>query len=355
MERSHFNRKNQNRFVIALAIILSLLFIWMIRNFVLTIILAMITAGLFDSSYRKLLSLFKGNKSIASGLTVLLITLLIVVPLGFFVTLVVEQANEISKDIVPKIQQELENNDGQIQMPEWVPYKEYITQNQNEIVKKINEASGKLGDLVINGVANFTQGALGMFIKLFVFLYTLFFLLMGSRGLIDKVRHFVPIDDEDFDEMMTHGLSVTRATLKGALLIGILQGSLVGLMFYILGIKGAAFWGAVSIVLSIIPSIGSGVIWIPAVIILFIQGETTSAIILLVWGAVVVGLIDNFLRPRLIGRDAKMSDVMILLSTLGGLSFFGIAGFILGPVLAGLVQTIWNIYDERIIKNGISN
>lgn len=355
MEGSHFNKKIQNGFVIALAVILTILFLWMIRSFLLTILLAMITAGLFHGAYKKFLSLLKGKKALASGLTVLLITLLIVVPLGLFITVVVEQANEITSDIVPKIQEELENDQGKFIVPEWVPYRDYVVQNQNDIVKKINEASGKLGDLVINGVANFTQGALGMFLKLFVFLYTLFFLLMSSREVIEKVRHFVPIDNEDFDEMLTHGLSVTRATLKGALLIGALQGSLVGLMFLILGIQGAAFWGAVSIVLSIIPSIGSGVVWIPAVIILFAQGETTSAIILLVWGAVVVGLIDNFLRPRLIGRDAKMSDVMILLSTLGGLTFFGITGFILGPVLAGLVQTIWNIYDERVIQNGVQN
>lgn len=350
MSEKNFNNKIQNGFIVAITVIITILFLWMIKPFLLTLFLAMITAGLFDGTYRKLLSLFKGKKAIASGLTVLLVTLLFVVPLGLFVTLVVEQATEISRDIVPQIQAELENDEGKFELPDWIPFRDYLLKNQQEVVQKLNEASGKLGNMVVNGVANFTQGAFGMFLKLFVYLYSLFFFLIGSREIIDRIRKFVPIEEDDFDEMMKQGLSVTRATLKGALLIGVIQGSLVGLMFWFLGIPGAAFWGAISIVLSIIPSVGSGIVWTPAAIILFAQGKTTDAIILFLWGMVVVGLIDNFLRPRLVGRDAKMSDLMIFLSTLGGLGFFGVTGFILGPVLAGMLQTVWNIYEERLMK-----
>jgi len=350
MKNTKFNKKIQNGFIIALVVIVTILFLWMIWPFVIPLILAMITAGLFHGVYKKILSLVKGKKAVAGGITVFMILLILIIPLGGFVTLVVDQAYELSSDIVPKIQEELENDQGKFEMPEWVPFREAVVNNQKTIVKKINEASGKLGNIVVGGMASFTQGAFGMFLKLFVFLYSLFFFIVGSDKMLDRIRDFVPIENDDFDEMLEQGLSVTRATLKGALLIGFIQGSLVGLMFWVLGIPGAAFWGAVSIVLSIIPSVGSGIVWAPAAVILFAQGETTNAIILTLYGMIVVGLVDNFLRPRLVGRDAKMSDLMILLSTLGGLGFFGVTGFILGPVLAGLAKTIWNIYEDRLIK-----
>ncbi len=137
---------------------------------------------------------------------------------------------------------------------------------------------------------------------------------------------------------------MTRATLKGSLLIGLIQGGAAGLGFWVGGVPGPAFWGTVMVVLSILPAIGAAIIWIPAVIYLFLVGEVASGVGLLVWCAVVVGSIDNLLRPRLIGRDARMSDLLILISTLGGILLFGAVGFVVGPIVAALFVTVWHIY-----------
>jgi predicted PurR-regulated permease PerM len=151
------------------------------------------------------------------------------------------------------------------------------------------------------------------------------------------------VEKEKLQERFT---SVARATLRGSVLIGIIQGGVAGLAFWVAGIPGAPFWGLVLIVFSILPAIGSAFVWVPAVVYLFISGENLTAILLLIWCAVVVGSIDNLLRPMLIGKDAKMSDLMILLSTLGGIALFGAVGFVVGPIVAALFVSVWQIYGE---------
>ena len=138
--------------------------------------------------------------------------------------------------------------------------------------------------------------------------------------------------------------SVTRATVRGTLAIGIVQGTLAGAGFWFAGIDGAAFWGTLMAVLSIVPGIGSALVWVPGVIYLFITGKTLNATLLLIWCTIAVGTIDNVLRPILVGKDAKMPDLLILIGTLGGLYFFGAIGLIVGPIVCGLFLTVWEIY-----------
>jgi len=139
-------------------------------------------------------------------------------------------------------------------------------------------------------------------------------------------------------------LSVSRATLKGTLIIGILQGGLAGGAFAVVGLDGAAFWGTIMVVLSIVPGIGTALVWFPAVIYLFAVGQTAAAIGLFVWCAAVVGTVDNVLRPWLVGKDTKMPDLLILLGTLGGLVVFGAKGIVIGPIVAALFITVWDLY-----------
>ena len=138
--------------------------------------------------------------------------------------------------------------------------------------------------------------------------------------------------------------SVTRATIKGTLVIGIIQGALAGIGFWAAGIDGAAFWGTIMAILSIVPGVGAALIWIPGVIYLFLIGQTLPAMLLAAWCAAVVGTVDNILRPMLVGKDAKMPDLLILVGTLGGLFLFGPIGFIVGPIVCGLFLTVWEIY-----------
>ena len=172
----------------------------------------------------------------------------------------------------------------------------------------------------------------------------MFFFLIYGRPVLDQMLYYLPLSNSDKDLMLEKFISVSRATVKGTLVIGIVQGGLAGLAFAVAGIKGAVFWGTVMVVLSIIPAVGAALVWIPAVVYLLATGEVGGGIGLLVWCGGVVGTADNFLRPRLIGQDTKMPDLLVLLGTLGGLSLFGAVGVIIGPIVAALFLTIWDIY-----------
>ena len=144
--------------------------------------------------------------------------------------------------------------------------------------------------------------------------------------------------------MLTQFASITRATIKGTLVIGVIQGALGGIAFRVAGIEGADLWGTIMTILSIIPGIGAPLVWVPVVIVLFVNGQHVTATLLLIWCGAVVATIDNFLRPLLVGRDAQMPDLLILIGTLGGLFLFGPMGFIVGPIICGLFLTVWDIY-----------
>jgi len=141
-------------------------------------------------------------------------------------------------------------------------------------------------------------------------------------------------------------MTVARATVKGTLVIGLVQGFLGGVIFAILGIQGAVFWGVVMAILSLLPAIGAGLVWGPAAIFLLVAGQWIKGLILVAFGVLVISMVDNLLRPVLVGRDTKMPDYLVLLSTLGGLSLVGISGFILGPVIAALFIALWQMYEQ---------
>jgi predicted PurR-regulated permease PerM len=200
--------------------------------------------------------------------------------------------------------------------------------------------------LLMGAVASATRGTLNFFLQLFVLLYALFFFLADGPLIPQRILQCIPLEPKQKDELLERFVSVTRATLKGSLLIGLIQGGLAGLAFFVAGVPGPAFWGAIMVVLSVLPAVGATLVWVPAVIYLFMMNQVSAGIGLAAWCAIVVGGADNILRPSLIGRDARMSDLMIFLSTLGGILLFGAVGFIVGPIIAALFVTVWHIYGE---------
>jgi len=189
-----------------------------------------------------------------------------------------------------------------------------------------------------------TSGTARFFLELFVMVYAMFFFLREGRSLVEKLIGYTPLP-RDVQEVLIHkGLSVTRATVKGTLVIGLIQGALGGIAFAVAGIQGAAFWGAVMALASVIPSVGTAIVWVPAVLYLLLTGELVSGVGLGLWCALVVGSVDNLLRPVLVGGDTQMPDILVLVSTFGGLALFGLAGLIIGPVIAALFVAMWHVY-----------
>jgi predicted PurR-regulated permease PerM len=284
----------------------------------------------------------------ASVLTLLLVVVVVVTPLVTLAGIVVAQAVEISHSVTPWVKQQLSEPSQLGRLLERVPYLDQIVEQVQaysaQIIEKLGELASRVSSFLVNSLSAATRGTVGFLFQLFIMLYAMFFFLVGGREVLERTMGYVPLRDADKELMLDKFVSVARATLKGTFVVGIVQGALAGLGFAVAGIGGAAFWGTLMAALSIVPALGAALIWVPAVIYLFAVGKTVAAVGLGLWCALVVGTVDNFLRPKLVGADTKMPDLLILLSTFGGLSMFGAVGFVLGPIIAALFVAVWQIY-----------
>lgn len=333
-------------FLLLLVAGISVLFLLVIRRFVLAILLAAVFAGVAYPLYRWLVRLLRGRQRLASVVTILVLLVGVGLPLAGFLTMVAAEAVQVGQwaagwyrdqsDLLDRVRGYLER----------IPFADRLLPEEDRLVEQFREVAGRTGQTLMGTLAAATRGTLAFFLQLFVLLYAMFFFLVDGPAILRRILYYIPLAPEEEEKLLERFVSVTRATLKGSLLIGVIQGGAAGLAFWVAGVPGAAFWGTIMVVLSIIPAVGAALVWVPAVVYLFLHGEVVAAVGLMVWCAVVVSTIDNFLRPRLIGRDARMSDLLILLSTLGGIVLFGAVGFIVGPIVAALFVTVWHIYGE---------
>jgi predicted PurR-regulated permease PerM len=180
--------------------------------------------------------------------------------------------------------------------------------------------------------------------SLFVTLYLAFFLIRDGEGLARALRNAVPLAPEHKRELMSQFTTVIRATVKGNLLVAVIQGALGGLAFWALGVGGALLWAVLMAFLSLLPAIGAGLVWVPVALYFFVTGDTWQGLALCAWGVLVIGLIDNLLRPILVGKDTRMPDYVVMITTLGGMVVFGINGFVIGPAIAAMFMAVWHIY-----------
>lgn len=334
-------------FVLALVFAISIVFIATIRGFLEALFLAAVFSGLMHPLYRWLRDRFRGREALASITTLLIALIAIVMPLIGFFGIVVAQALEVTEALTPWLQERLNKSaEGGYPLPDWIPFADKLEPYRADITAKLAELASKTGGFLVTSLSKATQGTVVFFLNLFVMLYAMFFFLISGRSILQTMMGYLPLSGTDKDNLLNVGLSVSRATIKGTLIIGIVQGALGGIGLAVAGIPGSAFWGTLMVVLSIIPGVGTALVWVPAVIYLLINGQTVAGIGLAIWSAAVVGTVDNVLRPRLVGRDTKMPDLLVLLSTLGGLALFGAVGLVIGPVIAALFLTAWTIYGQ---------
>ena len=334
-------------FVLILTLAYTVAFLAMLSGFFEALLLAAIFSGLTYPLYRWLLQRLGGRKTPASLLTLVITLFAILIPLLFLLALVAEQAVDVAKEAKPWIEQQLAQSETEATgLPDWFPFADRLEPYRDEIMAKLGEFASASGTFLAGILARLSEGTFVFFFQLFIMLYAMFFFLTDGPALMKHIMSYAPLSQADRQRMIDVALSVSRATIKGALLIGVIQGTLAGIGFAVVGIEAAVFWGAVMAVLSILPGIGAPLVWVPAVIYLFMSGQVVAGIGLLVWSGGVVGSIDNFLRPVLVGRDTKMPDLLILLSTLGGIALFGASGLVLGPILAALFLTVLAMYSR---------
>lgn len=341
--------KMRNFLFIALLTVVTVAFLWIIQTFAYPIFWAAIIAGMFYPIYQ-----FFNRKlkvpNLGTAITMMIVLAIIVVPLILIGTLVVSQSIDMYNS--------LSQNSGTIKTGidtavEWIrnnPLTAQLNIDQTAITQKFTELAQNLTSFLLNSAKDFTQNSVVFLIMLFITFYSLFFFIRDGEKLLKKLMHLCPLGDEQEKMLYNKFTSTTRATIKGSLIIGLIQGTLGGLMFWVAGINGAIIWGLLMVLLASVPGIGPYFVWLPAAIVMIIMGHTWTGIGMILFGALVIGTIDNILRPMLVGKDSQMHPLLVLLSTLGGIAVFGISGFIIGPIIASLMLAFWEMYESHYRK-----
>lgn len=331
-------------FLLLLVGVISLGFVMMIRDFVTTLLLAAITTGLCHPAYRWLADRFRGRESLAAFVTVVGVFVLIIGPLLLLVSVVTAQAVQLAQVMQPWIETRLEA--GPTGLLPHVDLPAFLAPFETQIAARLGEWAEQIGQVVLGLLAGAGRGTASFLVMLFLMLYAMFFFFRDGAEILTRILYYMPLRSDDELRLVGRFSSVSRATIKGTLAVGAAQGSLAGLAFYQVGIPGAVFWGTIMAVLSIIPGVATALVWVPTAIWLYLDGQIVESLGLTVWCIGVVGTVDNLLRPRLVGRDTQLSELLILLSTLGGLLLFGATGFVIGPILGALFVTVWELYGE---------
>jgi predicted PurR-regulated permease PerM len=338
------------RIVVALlAIGISIVFFAMLRPYIVTVTVAAILSAMaqpLNVAVRDM-RIFRGRKSgatVASTLTLLLVVGLVLVPALILIGTLVNQAVNVSQRVGPWLETHATGESLFDRAAAYLPFLERFRPIEATITQKLAEFTGRLGDWVVGQLAAVTRGAVIFLFHFFIMLYAMYFFLKEGGKFLERMVRTIPLADDQRAKIVAKFLSVTRATIKGTIVIGIVQGTLGGIGLAVAGIPNAVFWGAVMAVATLIPAVGTGLVWLPSVVILFATGHSGAAIGLAVWSLAVVGTVDNFIRPKLVGRDTAMPELLVLLSTLGGLALFGALGFLIGPLVAAIFLTVWQIF-----------
>lgn len=334
-------------FFLLLIMLVTATFFGLILDYLLAVFWAVVIAILFYGTYQKVLTKVKGKKNLASALTLTMILLLVVIPILLVSTAIVNEGIEVYgkvqsgelniKEIVQSLQDRIPIGEQRLRK---------IGLNVEKVKDAVADGVTTISQNIGNQLLGLTQNLMGFVVQFFLMLYILFFFFRDGPELLQSLMRIMPLDDAKEWELMQRFASVARATAKGSMVVALVQGTIGGILFAAVGIPGALLWGVLMTVLSLLP-IGSGLVWGPAAIILFIQGDIGRAIAIIIVGVLVIGLVDNFLRPRLVGQDTKMPDYLILLSTLGGIAWFGLSGFVLGPIIAALFITCWQMVGTQ--------
>jgi len=332
--------------LLALVLFISAIFLSMIHQFLMPLFMAGLFSAMLSPFHRWLTDRLGGRERLASILTVLSILFLILGPLSILIGVVVAQAINVGHSITPFVQGLINEPTSMSRYLEKIPYYEQILPYRDIIIERAGEFVGFLTNFLIESLSSVGKLTISAVFGSIIMLYVMFYFLTMGDVLLQKILYFLPLRDDDEKRLLNRFTSVARATIKGTLIIGLMQGSICGLAFAFAGIQGPVFWGTVMAVTSVIPAFGTAIIWVPALVILAIMGDFTGVIILGVLCGLAASNLDNLVRPRLVGKDTEMHDLFVLFSTLGGISMFGILGIIVGPIIAALFITIWEIYGD---------
>lgn len=337
----------QHKTFLLLLIAISVLFGWILLPFYGAIFWGVVLALLFEPLHHRLLKLAHQRRNVAALGTLLLFLIVVFIPLALIAGSLLREGTAFYEKV----------RSGQIDfgayfqhafaaLPGWISslLSRFGVTDMSSLKDSLSSAATEGSQFIATKALDIGQITAEFVISVGIMLYLLFFLLRDGGALAAKIEHAIPMNGKHKRHLFTKFATVIRATVKGNIVVAATQGALGGAMFWILGIQGALLWGVVMAVMSLLPAVGAGLIWVPVAIYFLLTGALWQGVTLILFGVLVIGLVDNVLRPILVGKDTQMPDYVVLVSTLGGIAVFGLNGFVIGPVIAALFIAAWDLF-----------
>jgi predicted PurR-regulated permease PerM len=332
---------------LALLVLVTIGFFWVLAPFAGAVFWGMVLAILFAPVNRWLLKKTGQRSNLSALITLFLIVVIVILPLSLVAVSLVNQAagvvemvksGELSVGIFFKRIMEV--------LPQWMIglLERFELTSLATIEQKIMTAAAQVSQVVARQALYVGSYTFDFLVSMFIMLYLVYFLIRDGYSLAGRIKGAVPLSRKYKQRLFTNFTTVIRATVKGNVLVAIAQGALGGLAFWFLGVEGAVLWGTLMAFLSLLPAVGAAIVWAPVAVYFLATGAIWQGVSLTVFGVVVIGLVDNLLRPLLVGKDTKMPDYVVLLSTVGGMALFGLNGFVIGPVVAALFIACWDLF-----------
>ncbi|MGE4235701.1 AI-2E family transporter [Hydrogenophaga sp.] len=322
-------------------------FIWILLPFYGTVLWGAIIALLFYPLYRWLLPRMKQRRNTAALATIAAALVVVVLPAVLVLVSLANEAAQLYERIDSgELRPAQKLREMFYLLPDWVAdlLGRVGLGDFDLLQRKLAEVFRQGSQFIATQTLNLGQDVLGLVIGLFITLYLAFFLVRDGSAIVRAVRDALPLPPDDKQELLEKFGTVLRATVKGNLVVAVVQGTLGGLAFWVLGVNAALLWAVLMMLLSLLPAVGAGLVWGPVAIWLFATGAVWQAVALTAYGVLVIGLVDNLLRPLLVGKDTGMPDYLIMITTVGGIAVLGINGFVIGPMIAAMFVAVWGIH-----------
>lgn len=344
----HKSSLEHNTFLLLLVLV-SIAFILVLLPFYGAVFWAVILSIIFAPLHRRLQSAFGRRRNLAALSTLLVCIVLAVLPMIIILSSLVQQGALVYELI----------RSGKIDFGQYAEtIRAALPQSIRDLAdryalgdfdfaslrERLSQTAMAISQFIANRAVNIGQNTFQFVISFFIMLYLLFFLFRDGAELSSIVREAMPLEEGRKQQLLSKFTTVVRATVKGNVIVAITQGFLGGLIFWVLGIQAALLWGVLMAFLSLLPAVGAGLVWTPVAIYFLVTGSVWQGVALILYGIFVIGLVDNVLRPTLVGKDTKMPDYVVLISTLGGMALFGLNGFVIGPLIAALFMATWALF-----------
>ena len=338
----------QQKAFVLLLVVVSLAFIWILLPFYGAVFWGSVLAIIFTPFHRRLLAMMNQRKNLAALTTLLLCLIIVILPFTFMAAALLQEGLMVYQ----RIRSGDLNFGAYFQqvvtaLPPWMSsFLENVgLKDASELKDMLSNGALQGSQLIATQALSIGQNTFEFIVSFGIMLYLLFFLLRDGAVLSIRIKNAIPLSLEHKRLLLSKFTTVVRATVKGNVAVAATQGALGGLIFSFLGIQGALLWGCVMAFLSLLPAVGASLIWAPVAIYFLFTGAIWQGLTLIAFGVLVIGLVDNLLRPLLVGKDTQLPDYVVLISTLGGMVLFGLNGFVIGPVIAALFIAAWDLFS----------